>query len=250
AEPFVDDAFLLASQERARRAAPTEWDAVVGTFPLRLESSTIPRDELAQLIGALARAPRGDVGSGGLEVRRASLARGAHVVLLARSFASGLEVCLWLDTRQLRDEVDLLREELEIPPTSLVYHPRGDEEGRDRRRAIATMSVPRPLSQFDWLYVPEGPPPGFRSFEIFTLASFSWAVVVLALTIVVGTFIVLRSVLREMRTARMKPDFVSFITHELKTPLAAIRMFSETLTSGRYEDDEEMRMCLRMIDRE
>src|SRR5690606_2331186 len=62
AEPFVDDAFLLASQERARRAAPTEWDAVVGTFPLRLESSTIPRDELAQLIGALARAPRGDVG--------------------------------------------------------------------------------------------------------------------------------------------------------------------------------------------
>jgi signal transduction histidine kinase len=44
-----------------------------------------------------------------------------------------------------------------------------------------------------------------------------------------GGFLAWADLRREIRLARMRSDFVSSVTHELKTPLAAIRMFAETL---------------------
>ena len=91
---------------------------------------------------------------------------------------------------------------------------------------------------------------GFRSFEVLTLATFTWAVILLVLVIMVGVFYTLRYVLRETRTARLKSDFVSFISHELKTPLAAIKMFPETLREGRVSGEEEQQECRELIERE
>jgi signal transduction histidine kinase len=56
----------------------------------------------------------------------------------------------------------------------------------------------------------------------------------LALTVVVGItlfggYLLMRDIRREMRVVRMRTDFVSSVSHELKTPLTAIRMFAETL---------------------
>jgi signal transduction histidine kinase len=59
-----------------------------------------------------------------------------------------------------------------------------------------------------------------------------------ALTMVVsvaifGAVLFWRDVRRDIRVAELRSQFVSSVSHELKTPLTAIRMFSETLLMGR-----------------
>ena len=48
-----------------------------------------------------------------------------------------------------------------------------------------------------------------------------------------------RSVRREMEFVRMKSDFVSNVSHDLRTPLALIRMYAETLEMGRLAGEEK-----------
>ncbi|MCK4991273.1 MAG: hypothetical protein KAS29_12330, partial [Bacteroidales bacterium] len=48
----------------------------------------------------------------------------------------------------------------------------------------------------------------------------------------IGIIVLARAVVHETEISRMKSEFVSNVTHELKTPLSLIRMFGETLESG------------------
>ena len=53
----------------------------------------------------------------------------------------------------------------------------------------------------------------------------------LLLAIGIGSWLIARDLQRQLTLARQKTDFVSNVTHELKTPLTSIRMFSELLQS-------------------
>jgi signal transduction histidine kinase len=55
-----------------------------------------------------------------------------------------------------------------------------------------------------------------------------------AVTTVVGLIATVRAVRAAAALANMQSDFVSTVTHELKTPLASIRLISDTLARGRY----------------
>ena len=52
----------------------------------------------------------------------------------------------------------------------------------------------------------------------------------------IGFGVLLRSVRREMAVARKREDFVAAVTHELKTPLASIRMYADMRREGWVED--------------
>ncbi|MBI4904929.1 MAG: GHKL domain-containing protein [Acidobacteria bacterium] len=56
------------------------------------------------------------------------------------------------------------------------------------------------------------------------------------LGLLTGVALSYRAAARETRLAQLKAGFVSNISHEMKTPLATIQMFAETLESGRMKD--------------
>ncbi len=57
--------------------------------------------------------------------------------------------------------------------------------------------------------------------------------------LIAGAWFIYRTVRREMELAQLKSDFVSNVSHELKTPLALIRMFGETLQMKRVPSEEK-----------
>ncbi|MCI0486097.1 MAG: HAMP domain-containing histidine kinase [Blastocatellia bacterium] len=68
--------------------------------------------------------------------------------------------------------------------------------------------------------------------------------------LIVGIILTLRATAREMRLAQAKSTFVSNVSHELKTPLALIRLFAETLELGRVKSDEKAHEYYRIINNE
>ena len=61
-----------------------------------------------------------------------------------------------------------------------------------------------------------------------------------------GAVVVARDTTELARLARVRSDFVANVSHELKTPLAAIRGFAETLRDGALDEPETAR---RFVDR-
>ena len=54
-------------------------------------------------------------------------------------------------------------------------------------------------------------------------------VLILVVVALSGAFMLVRSVQRQTELAQMKVQLLSRVTHELKTPLAVIKMYGETL---------------------
>jgi two-component system, OmpR family, phosphate regulon sensor histidine kinase PhoR len=72
-------------------------------------------------------------------------------------------------------------------------------------------------------------------------------VVLSCAVIVLGVATILLAAERERRISTLKSDFVANVSHELKTPLALVRMFGEMLQSGRVASDEKRQQYLDII---
>jgi signal transduction histidine kinase len=75
-------------------------------------------------------------------------------------------------------------------------------------------------------------------------------VVVLVAAILLGGWLMAADVRRQMRLAQQKTDFVSNVSHELKTPLTSIRMFADMLVEGRVSERDRQTNFLRIISAE
>jgi len=65
-----------------------------------------------------------------------------------------------------------------------------------------------------------------------------------------GVFFIARAAARELRVAEMKSNFVSSVSHDLKTPLALIQLFAKTLELGRLKNTERAPEYYRIINSE
>jgi signal transduction histidine kinase len=71
-----------------------------------------------------------------------------------------------------------------------------------------------------------------------------------AIASVVGLLLTSRAVRARAVLAAMQSDFIATVTHELKTPLASIRLMGETLGRGRYESVDTVQDYARMLSQE
>jgi len=69
----------------------------------------------------------------------------------------------------------------------------------------------------------------------------------LVVAIAIGGWLIVADLKRQLTLARQKTDFVSNVSHELKTPLTSIRMFSELLAEGRVQEPERQKHFLSII---
>ena len=68
-----------------------------------------------------------------------------------------------------------------------------------------------------------------------------------AVATAIGLFFTARAVRAAAVLAAMQSDFVSTVTHELKTPLASIRLISDTLSRGRYSKADTVTDYARLL---
>jgi signal transduction histidine kinase len=78
----------------------------------------------------------------------------------------------------------------------------------------------------------------------------SLIVVMMVAVIAIGGALIATDLNRQLRLARQKTDFVSNVSHELKTPLTSIRMFSEMLADEKVSDPAQRKQFLTIISAE
>src|SRR5262249_14643435 len=92
------------------------------------------------------------------------------------------------------------------------------------------------------------PDPGVASRDLGANQAFYIAPLSLVIALAAwGAYLLWRDVHRELRVAELRSQFVSSVSHELKTPLTAIRMFAETLRMGRPAEAAERDEYLDII---
>jgi len=70
------------------------------------------------------------------------------------------------------------------------------------------------------------------------------------LLMLLGVWLIIRTMKREMQLTKLKTDFVSNVSHELRTPLALIRMYAETLEMNRVASEDKKSAYYNIIKQE
>lgn len=70
------------------------------------------------------------------------------------------------------------------------------------------------------------------------------------LTVLLGSFFIFKSISQERKLIMMKTNFLSSVSHELKTPLTSVKMFAEMISNGRVQKIEKCQEYAKLIGKE
>jgi signal transduction histidine kinase len=76
----------------------------------------------------------------------------------------------------------------------------------------------------------------FNAFSRVSIFAFSMIIVALLLILIIGTYLSVQDMQRQLGVVKLKNDFVSTVSHELKTPLTSVRLLAERLVKLSPED--------------
>jgi signal transduction histidine kinase len=79
---------------------------------------------------------------------------------------------------------------------------------------------------------------------------YGWVILLLVFGIIVGVIIVWHSVVVEIKQARARSNYVAGISHDLRTPLASMKVLTETLLRGKIKDSNKQKKFLETIFKE
>ncbi len=95
-----------------------------------------------------------------------------------------------------------------------------------------------------------GPTSTFQKAASRRIALYTWtAILVIVLILLAGGFAA-QTVRKQIRLNKMKNDFIATVSHELKTPLASMRVLVDTLLEGNVKDENQTEEYLRMTAKE
>lgn len=121
-----------------------------------------------------------------------------------------------------------------------------ESAGRDWRRPAAAREVSELLPRWETVAYPTDPSALAHRAHT-TRVVLGGLILLFLVSIISGGLMVMTTLRSEMNLARQKTTFVTNVSHELKTPLTSIRMFSEMLKDGRQPDGEKQRKYLGLM---
>ncbi len=117
---------------------------------------------------------------------------------------------------------------------------------RDWKRPFVAAEISELLPR--WEVVALLTEPDQISLKAQTTGLYLWILIfILLFSIIGGGSMVLRSLNSEIRLAQQKTTFAANVSHELKTPLTSIRMFTEMLLDRRQPDEKKQQQYLRIM---
>jgi signal transduction histidine kinase len=134
----------------------------------------------------------------------------------------------------------------------VLYDPTGAEVFRSREVAHSGTRVEREIGGLlpGWkVAAMPSTDNAYVTIHRFILGEYALVLIMLVLSLGALT-LGLRLAMEQVEVAEMKSGFLANVTHELKTPLAMIRMASETLELGRVRNAEDTQRFLAVIGRE
>jgi two-component system phosphate regulon sensor histidine kinase PhoR len=159
-------------------------------------------------------------------------------------------VVAWYDLgRIVRDAMPALFSEAAAPSRVNVV----DEGGRiifgpPLRSGEFTVGVRFPTTLYGWRLQVSPSASDELTARVRNRALLEAVMIVLScVVIVLGVATILLAAAKERRTSALKSEFVANVSHELKTPLALVRMFSEMLHSGRVASEAKRQEYLDII---
>lgn len=87
----------------------------------------------------------------------------------------------------------------------------------------------------------------FGAFSRMSIFAISMIIFALLLILVIGSYLSTHDVQRQLEVAKVKSDFVSTVSHELKTPLTSIRLLAERLLKLAPEEGEKRKEYHKLI---
>jgi two-component system phosphate regulon sensor histidine kinase PhoR len=131
-----------------------------------------------------------------------------------------------------------------------------DEEGRiiygpPLRTGEFTVGVKFPTTLYDWRLQVSPTASEELASRVQNRRTLELVMLLMACVVIVaGVATILIAAAKERRISALKSEFVANVSHELKTPLALVRMFGEMLQSGRVSSEEKRHEYLEIIVRE
>jgi signal transduction histidine kinase len=143
--------------------------------------------------------------------------------LRAGDWTNDLTVGIWRDSLQGTHEQELVRSRMHA---AAVLFPAWEVTVSSKKaRTISLFGIQAPLVSI-----------GFGSLVV--------------VVILLGIYSIYREIRREEELSKMKSEFISNVSHELKTPIAAIRMLADNLRENRVETEARAKEYYQLISRE
>lgn len=247
--PSSQRRFLATSLLARSRSVAEAERAVPGSVFPTLEAERLAADYLDAHGRAEAPTLVGPWSAGARDGAGPSFA-GTRVADLWQLTLPDSGVVLLCSRARLEREAVALAGELSLPPgVSLSLAPPGAPEPDPR--AALTRAAGRPCAGWQLVLArADGPLLDESAAADAAVFLYLWMGALFIAVIVTLVLLVTQLIRRQLRVARLRNDLVATVTHELKTPLASIRLLVDTLLEQHPADPTRTRDYLELVARE